>query len=400
MATQNLAPRHYEGREQAWIKHLVLENYLKQLTAILGVNQASFEFTYIDCFAGPWGDASESMSGTSIAISLKTLGECKTMLEERGCKVKMRALYVEESDSAYPRLAAYLADSTPQGVETHSIHGEFVQSREQILNWVGNAGFAFFFIDPKGWSEIKIATLKPLLLRPKAEFVINFMYDFINRTLSMRGWQSEMEKLMGEPLDLTQIDRESREETIVNTYSKNLKKLVHTAGNRPVRSTYATVADPRKERTKYHLVFVTTHPKGIIKFRETYEAASAIQDTMRAHIRDKSKEDKAGITDLFADQAPPFVDNSGIKALEPAIDAFWLQHIGIEHRYDETAFSDILEEKSWWSPAQLQASLVRLIAQSKVENLDASKPRRSKPLHYDVRGGERLRVISQCPPSS
>ena len=80
MTTQNIIPDAYIGREQALIKHHVLEKYLEKLTAILAVSNAVFEFTYVDCFAGPW-QADEQMHSTSIAISLRVLERCKQIIE-------------------------------------------------------------------------------------------------------------------------------------------------------------------------------------------------------------------------------------------------------------------------------------------------------------------------------
>ena len=80
MATQSLIPEAYIGREQALIKHYVLEKYLEKLTSILAVNRSNFEFTYIDCFAGPWQADTTQMHSTSIAISLQVLEKCKKII--------------------------------------------------------------------------------------------------------------------------------------------------------------------------------------------------------------------------------------------------------------------------------------------------------------------------------
>lgn len=393
MINNNLIPAQYDGREQAWIKHHVLENYLKQLTAILGISTNKvFEFTYIDCFAGPWGDDSESMSATSIAISLKVLSSCKATLEAKGFQVTMRALYVEENDLRYARLKNYLESQAHLGIETHHIHGEFVESRGRILTLTGTSGFAFFFIDPKGFTEIKAETLRPLLERPRSEFVINFMYDFINRIVSMKQQQSLVKELFGESIEFDGTEL-NREQTLVDKYRNNLKKLVPTRNsNFPVRSAYATVLDPRKDRTKYHLVFITTHHKGIIKFKETYEVSSMLQDKARAKIRENKKSQASGIVDMFSEDEP-YIDNTETKNNEPRIDEFWLKYIGTIRTVTEVNFADILEQEPWF-PKELQASLLRLIAAHRVKNLDALKPRTKRPLHYEEKSGERLQVLA------
>lgn len=387
----NLIPDAYVGREQALIKHNILEKYLEKLTAILAVNQAVFEFSYIDCFAGPWQANESEMGSTSIAISLQVLQRCKNAIESRGGRAVIRALYVEQSNDAYPLLKKYLDGNTPSGIEAHSIHGEFVASRQKILDWVGSKGTAFFFIDPKGWTEVKVKTLAPLLARPKSEFVINFMYDFANRAIAMEKLAAVVEELLGGAIDAT-MHEGTRESLILNTYRKNLKACVPVrSSNYPARSVYAKVKDPHKDRTKYHLVYVTTHPKGLIKFMETYEEAAGLQGAVRAQIRDDKKAMRTKIDDLFSGE-PSYVDDNEAKNNCSIIDNFWLEYIGTERAIDEAQFAKILEDNIWF-PSELQASLGRLILQKKITNLDAPKARPKKPLHYSERGGERLRRI-------
>ena len=76
MARGSTVPDAYDGREQAFIKHELLKSYLQKLFLIVGSLARSgrqIELCYVDCFAGPWGDESEGMEATSIAISLQTL---------------------------------------------------------------------------------------------------------------------------------------------------------------------------------------------------------------------------------------------------------------------------------------------------------------------------------------
>ena len=184
-----VVPATYDGREQAWIKHQLLENYLEKLLLIIGMaarSIGSVEICYVDCFAGPWGDDTEQMEGTSIAISMRTMAMCKQKLAKLGVDATMRAVYIEKDKKAFGRLSNYLDVATPAGVDSECREGDFLDLRQDILNWCGNNAFAFFFIDPKGWKTVGVPNLTTLLARPKSEFLINFMYDFINRTASMR----------------------------------------------------------------------------------------------------------------------------------------------------------------------------------------------------------------------
>lgn len=136
-----------------------------------------------------------------------------------------------------------------------------MQLRADILRWVGNGPFCFFFVDPKGWTEVGVSTLEPLLRRPKSEFLINLMYDFVNRTMSIGDRKADMAELLGEPLDQEGLSPKERESRIVQTYRRNLKLRLPSSNPRfPPRAAHVQVLDPQKNRTKYHLVYLTSHP--------------------------------------------------------------------------------------------------------------------------------------------
>ncbi|RMH15085.1 MAG: hypothetical protein D6696_21655 [Acidobacteria bacterium] len=54
-----LNPALYKGREQTYVKHLVLEGYLRKLAYKWGYYGGTIN--YVDCFAGPWRHKSEDL---------------------------------------------------------------------------------------------------------------------------------------------------------------------------------------------------------------------------------------------------------------------------------------------------------------------------------------------------
>ena len=264
MVTIRNVPASYDGREQAWTKHLLLETYLQRLLLIVGMGHrkaGEVELCYVDCFAGPWGDESDDLEGTSIAISLRTMEECRRVLKGQGVNVKMRALYIERDDVAFVRLRTYLQQSSPEGIAAMCMHGDFVDLRDDILNWCGRQAFTFFFIDPKGWKSVAVPLLQPLLARPYSEFLINFMYDFINRTASMPAWKQEIAYFLG--CDTETVDRldgqapGQREESLLRTYRESLKlAFKNRQPNQSARTAHVRVMDPVRRRPKYHLVYL------------------------------------------------------------------------------------------------------------------------------------------------
>ena len=147
---------------------------------------------------------------------------------------------------------------------------------------------------------------------------------------------------------------------------------------------------PSQERTKYHLVYLTSHHTGIVEFMEISEKVNIIQTRVRAATRLEEKEWLSGTPDLFASEV---VSELGEGRSSPSdVDAFWRQHLSAgERRVDTAAFADILESTDWF-PRELQASLVRLVKSGEIINLDAdASRRRSKPLHFE-KAGERLKL--------
>lgn len=384
-----LIPAAYDGREQALVKHRLLEDYLEKLFLIIGMGSknggGSIELCYIDCFAGPWGDASEDMQTTSIAISLKTLDTCRQKLASMGVYVKIRALYIEAKPSSFRRLQAYLASGTPHSIKSYCLQGDFVALRQQILGWAGPDAFAFFFVDPMGYTEIAVPTLAPLVRRPRSEFLINLMYDHANRAMSMEGMRETMATVLGEELDVTGLTPREREYAFVHTYRENLKRCVPASMSRPARAAHARVMNPERDRTKYHLVYLTSHPLGVVKFMEISAMADRIQAQVRAVKRDQKKAADNHMNELWS--AGTMVDFDAGHASAAEVDAFWQRYLSAGDRLvNTTAFADILEETDWFE-GDLQASLLRLVKGGKVVNhtVDASR-RYKRPLHFEGKG--------------
>ncbi len=391
----NQVPDVYEGRIPAKVKHALLKNYLEKLVLIIGMSarsKGSVEICYVDCFAGPWGSNDEKLEGTSISLSLKTLAACKEKLASLSVDARMRALFVEKEPDAYDRLSAYLRNDAPKSVEARPMKGDFVALRSEILDWTGKDAFTFFFIDPKGWSPIVIDVLTPLLQRPRSEFLINFIYEFVNRTASMAQFRDAMRRLLGKEIVLKDRTPEERELALVGAYRETLKTVV-PSGRKPfnARTAYVTVMHPAKERTKYHLVYVSCHPKGIVEFMNISQAVDIVQARVRLASLLAEQSAKSGTMDMFVEHAVAEADGS--RSSPEEVDSFWLDYLSRgERKVDQAAFADILEATNWL-PRELQASLARLIDRGAVVNLDAvGKKRTARPLHFEG-AGETLHMV-------
>lgn len=389
--SREVIPDAYRGREQALVKHRLLSSYLEKLVLIVGMAGRRNDITeicYVDCFAGPWGDTTEKIESTSIAISLGILEKCREELGAKRVNVKIRALFIEKDATAFARLSAFLSSRPSQRVSANCLKGDFVELRGQIVDWCGSQAFAFFFIDPKGWTEVGVEILRPLLERPRSEFLINFQYDFINRAASIDTLKANMVRLVGESIEVEGLPPEEREEVIIDSYRKNLKQKMHGDTKYPPRAAYVRVLNPERDRLKYHLVYLTAHPRGIVEFMEKSEEVDFTQQLIRATKKEEARESLTGTPDMFGAQS--LLDGEQRRVSPEEVDRKWVHYLSNgTKKVDLHEFALLLETTNWF-PGDFQSSLVRLIQQGKVINLDAKGKRPKKPLHW--KDGDRIQL--------
>jgi three-Cys-motif partner protein len=263
-----VAIQDYQGREQAYVKHVFLERYLERL-----VHKTASRYdhiVYVDGFAGPWQSANEQFQDTSFGIALNALRSAKATWKAAGRDVKMSAYLVEHDPGSYGQLVGVPARYPDIEVKTYP--GDFLGVLPAILDDLSREAFAFFFIDPKGW-RIRLHALSKLLERRNSEVIFNFMFDFINRAASMKdvaietgldelipygNWRKKLEE--AERKGATPEDRKA---ILVDAFGESLAKI---GAYDYVAET--TVLRPLSDRPLYCLCYATRHPKGIEVFRD------------------------------------------------------------------------------------------------------------------------------------
>jgi three-Cys-motif partner protein len=382
-----IIPEHYKGREQALIKHTLLQAYLKRLFMIIG--QREQRICYVDCFAGPWKEGSEDLKDTSIAISLNIMRECHEGLRTLGKNVRFRALFIEKNIKSYKRLNSFLEKESTEEVNAESLHGDFYSHRPDILRWCGNDDFTFFFIDPTGWKDVvEIDTLRPLLQRRRSEYLINFMFDFILRVHNQENFEEHMIRIFGEVPDTSGLTPEKREKYLLDLYcSRLIKTQPYSHSNKP-RSAFVKILDPYKDRTKYDLVYLTRHPLGIKVFMEASEKLDLVQKFVRAQVKQERRVAKSSQMEWIA---ADFGIKDDVKTDLSEIKEYWLRKLSYEpERFGYEELADMLEEKGWFI-SDFQKAFNELISEGKVKNLDASRKRPVHAVHFDK--GEFLKKL-------
>jgi three-Cys-motif partner protein len=367
-----IVPEAYFGREQAFIKHLTLETYLQRLFMIIGRSEQVIN--YVDCFAGPWAsEDDQELKDTSIGISIKQMKETADALHRQfNVNLKFRALYCEKDKIAFSKLQGFLSqDHGP--VETTCLQGDYTDHIETIARWTCGH-FTFFFIDPKGWKRVISAqTLAPLLRLPRSEFLINLMFEFANRALTIDQHRQDMRELFGDDHIFNgQESPESRREFILRGYRDTVNAVYRG------RTAYVPVHRPGKDKLLYFLVYLTRHSIGVSVFKEQAEKMMGIQRVTQLESRLRNQSQKNGIIDMFADQA------TDLEPMDNRLSgrAFLLKHLSATPiAIDHEVWADWLELSDLY-PSDLQLAMAELVKEGLAINIDKDATKRFKrPIH-------------------
>lgn len=375
---------HYRGREQSFFKHALLKAYLERLFMIVG--QYHRTICYVDCFAGPWQSRSDVLEDTSIAASLDIINKCREGLQRLGHAVHFKAIFIEKDTNAFTKLNNYLASRHDDAIETTALHGEFFHLRQELLMRCGDSSFAFFFVDPTGWKKaVELPTLAPLLQRPNSEFLINFMYDFLLRTHTQESFAADMWKIFGEVPNTEGMDPEIRETRLIRLYRNNLKTVAPVRGGKP-RTACVKVHKILQDRTLYHLVYLTRHPKGIVEFMAASEGLDLVQRKIRAIAKQEERVERKGQFELFAAHEEIKVQDDRVDRFD--VKAYWLDKLSTTPRqFGPDDLADMLEETDWFA-SDFQKAFKELESAGRVKNLDAKRTRPVNAVNFEK--GEHL----------
>jgi three-Cys-motif partner protein len=288
----------YFGREQTKAKHFILKRYLQALAfKVLHFS----DVTYVDGFSGPWETRQDDFADSSFMIAIDTLKDAQKKLTAMGKRRRIRCFLCERNPEAYEKLAAAVAPhhKPEQGFEIDTHGGAFTDAIPRISAFIQNS-FALIFIDPTGWTGYNFDLIKPILTPRKTEVLINYMYDFINRAVSMPdtatvrsfdgilggpGWKDRLDP------ELVAGDRGMAVETLFR------KTLADVGQFKFVVST--KVYRPTIDRPHFFLTYATKYDAGLSTFRETEYKALQQQAANRSAAKTRKREEESGSVDMF-----------------------------------------------------------------------------------------------------
>jgi three-Cys-motif partner protein len=283
--------KDYEEREQAWVKHWLLREYLRRL--IFKVATKWNRFVYVDGFAGPWGAKTENLSDTSFGIALEVMRECQSKLAENGRVVPMRAAFFEKNRRRAVLLSQYAKENSTHELSIEAYRADFMDHIDAVSAQLRDDDFAFVLLDPKGYKEMIPAKLTPLLRQRGVEVLINLMWDFINRF-----WETDQAPVLDEIFGSNrrqECSKNHREKDVSNLFAERLRSAAGLEGGRMYAATFP-VQHATKDRTHYFLVYATHSPHGLLTFGDVAQATWQEQAMTKARTTVRQRSD--GI-DLF-----------------------------------------------------------------------------------------------------
>jgi three-Cys-motif partner protein len=276
----------YAGREQAYVKHRLLEEYLAPLA--YKVLSSWDSIVYVDAFSGPWKTNRADYADSSFAVAIDTLRNAQAGLKAKGRNPRMDCILVEEDKRAFAQLESFAASQATPTFGVHALCGKFmdqIPKINQLIQKNTRNPFKFVFLDPKGWADIPMRKMEPFLKDRSCEVLINLMTRHIIRFLEEPDRADSYNNLFGrkdviDVLKKTPRENNERTEQAVREYCRSLKQLCEF---RYVSS--AVILEPNEESVKYYLVYATNDFHGVEVFKKAESTAARIQDDIRLETR-------------------------------------------------------------------------------------------------------------------
>ncbi len=265
-------PRKWKYELHTTIKHQILIKYLEPWSKILG--SWSRGLALVDGFAGrgryPGGEEGSPLLVLNVAQ--KALASSSIRTERIACHL------VEANPDNFHNMEREVqrhpGNHDPM-IDIYLYRSRFAEVSADIVGRIRQAGqSSFFFLDPFGYDDPPMETLRSILALDRAEVLVNLMFDFANRAINIEGnpaLSRTLDELFGSGnwRSLIELEGEQRERGFVDLYREQLK----------ARGAGQVVRFPmgydESERTLYYLVHATKHPKGALLMKDVMASLSS-----------------------------------------------------------------------------------------------------------------------------
>jgi len=261
----------------------------------------AWDLAYVDGFSGPWESKTDDFSDTSFMIAISVLMDAQEKVAaQTGVHRKIKCFFSEKDADAYRQMVDAVApfNRPDEGFEIKTFHGEFVESVQEIQQFVGRC-LPLIFIDPTGWTEYPFARIAPLFLPRRCEVLINFMYGHISRfvthpdekiiaslnpILGGPGWQARLDPTMRRGPAVEKLFRETLQA---------VGKFAYVVSTKIDKGT--------EDRPHFFIAYATKDRAGLKAFREIEYVALRSHARARAAAITRKRESRNRMVDMFAD---------------------------------------------------------------------------------------------------
>lgn len=271
-------------------KHEILRRYFEAWLPIMA--RWNGRVVYIDGFAGP-GRYSTGEDGSPVVVLKAARDHAFPMKAELVC------IFVEDNLDRCRHLKVVLDElspTLPSRIKWSVVHGKFTEHLTKTFRLIDSqkqkVAPTLVFVDPFGFSHTPFQTISNVLKNSQCEVMVNFMYEEVNRFLSVDRHSADYDDLFGTTrwrtvMELT--DPEQRRRAIHNIYLEQLKTVA--------RYVHSFAMLNKSNSIDYFLFFATNGLKGLEKMKE---AMWKVDDTGSFQFSDHTH--ARGLTSLFSAQ--------------------------------------------------------------------------------------------------
>jgi len=213
-------------------KHEILRRYLEAWLPIM--SRWNGRIAYIDGFAGP-GRYRGGQEGSPL-IAIRTAQNHRQPI---GSEVVF--LFIEKREDRCAYLKQELAKlSLPENFKVETICGDFAETLTEAMDRLdqqkARMAPAFAFLDPFGFSQTPFSVIQRLGANARCEVLITFMYEAINRFLSLPEQAQNLDRLFGTQnwRGVRELDDPNDRRAVLHAIYGH--QLIHDAGFQFVRS--------------------------------------------------------------------------------------------------------------------------------------------------------------------
>lgn len=261
ISIQNKGYFAWPYEEQTQIKHKVLGLYYKIYASKLGVNS---DILFVDCHGG-CGAYINKDSLVSYGSSVIVNDVCTSVFLKR--KTKSFIIICERDRHNYDNLNKVISELKINNIKTYNNDYNSVLTQPRLCSFYKKHP-TLFFIDPFGYYDTPMANMSDLMSSFGNEILINFMFDFLNRGISVSSVdEAQLTSFFGsaEWKKARLKSGTERESFLVNLYKERLKATTNAKFVFAYRLCY-----PTKNQTYYYLIHATNHIDGINNMKNSF----------------------------------------------------------------------------------------------------------------------------------